>query len=128
MRAGEIAATALLESRRIWPIRARLSFPSLGRGSCNAQFSQLRSDILGTHQRLAHKNRLHARTTKSLDISARTNAALAHEDTVGRHSRGQVQRVLQSGLERVKVAVVDADQAGAGLHDAVQVRGLVALD
>src|SRR5205814_1692612 len=69
-----------------------------------------------------------ARLLEADQVGVRVNAALAHQPDVAGCLPGQLQRVPQIRLERLQVAVVDADQPYAVPQHAPQAVRLVDLD
>ena len=77
------------------------------------QFVDRLADVGAGHQRFADEHGLDA-GLRAIDVGPAADAALADHHAIVRNLP-QPQRVFQIGLERAQVAVVDADQRGAGV-------------
>jgi len=77
---------------------------------------------------LTYQDRIHAGLLESEEVVMAVNAAFTDDEAVLWYFLTQSNRMLQVGMKRAQVAIVDADQTRAGIQDARQVLRFVEFD
>src|ERR1043166_7329718 len=96
------------------------------------QLSNLRTDVLTAHQRLADEDCIGACRGHALDIRAGVDAALGDQNAfrarTASYSGREFLRGRKAHRKITQIAVVDADEPGPGRQRAIQFKFVVDLD
>src|SRR5712691_1816987 len=96
--------------------------------SSQRQLAHLGAYVGRPHQAFAHEHGVGARLHHAPDIGGGEDPALADGGVRARHAREQIDRGLETGLERLEVAVVHADHGRAQGQRALELGSRVDLD
>src|SRR6266545_1304805 len=110
----------LVISALVSPGSSRLRLDSMSRIIPERELAHLGSDIVRSHERLAHEHRMGACFHHAQDIGSGEDPALADGGVGPRDPRQEVEGRLERRLEGMEIAVVDADQGRAQRHGALE--------
>src|SRR5262245_9926134 len=109
------------------PMRVRLSVPATA-PALPQELADRLDGAGGAHQGLAEQERGDAGALQALDVLVQRDPRLGHHHRPGGDVGQELEGRLDVHLERVEVAVVDADQLGAGLDRGLDLLLVVDLD
>ena len=114
-----VAPAAMAASASGWLVMPQ----TLRIGSCGHQLSQSAGGVAGFHEVFADQEGVVAGGAQADDIGGVVDAAFADQERAGGHVFGESERGIQSDFEGGEIAIVDADEVGAGVDGGVEFAG-----